>query len=102
MSTNGLAAQALGAKNLQAGARVDATAAAGVAGRGAIVRLRYPLIELALRIVGGDGEVGAGAAFFFEICWLSVPAALAKSWCCWASCSAYVRAPVILLTSATC
>lgn len=46
-----------GSEEPGAGARLYATAAAGVVGRGAIVLLRYPLIELALRIVGGDGEV---------------------------------------------
>jgi len=56
MSTTGLAAQALGAQNPQALARafMQPLLLALLAG-GAIVLLRYPLIELALRIVGGDG-----------------------------------------------
>lgn len=76
-----------GTKPAGAGARLYAAAAAGAAGRGAIVLLRYPLIELALQIVGGNGEVLEQARRFLEIRWLSAPAALAN-WCCWAGCSA--------------
>ena len=64
----------------------------------AIVLLRYPLIELALRIVGGDGEVLEQARRFLEIRWLSAPAALANLVLLgWLLGVQYVRAPVILL-----
>lgn len=99
MSTTGLAAQALGAKNPQALARafMQPLLLALLAG-GAIVLLRYPLIELALRIVGGDGEVLEQARRFLEIRWLSAPAALANLVLLgWLLGVQYVRAPVILL-----
>ena len=97
MSTTGLAAQALGHKPA-AGARLYAAAAAGAAGWGAIVLLRYPLIELALRIVGGNAEVLEQARRFLEIRWLSAPAALANLVLLgWLLGVQYVRAPVILL-----
>ncbi len=64
----------------------------------AIVLLRYPLIELALRIVGGNGEVLEQARRFLEIRWLSAPAALANLVLLgWLLGVQYVRAPVILL-----
>lgn len=64
----------------------------------AIVLLRYPLIELALKIVGGDGAVLEQARLFLEIRWLSAPAALANMVILgWLLGVQYVRAPVILL-----
>ncbi|WP_439075848.1 MATE family efflux transporter DinF [Serratia sarumanii] len=99
MSTTGLAAQALGAQNPQALARafMQPLLLALLAGA-AIVLLRYPLIELALRIVGGDGEVLEQARRFLEIRWLSAPAALANLVLLgWLLGVQYVRAPVILL-----
>ncbi|WP_308381588.1 MATE family efflux transporter DinF [Serratia marcescens] len=99
MSTTGLAAQALGAQNPQALARafMQPLLLALLAGA-AIVLLRYPLIELALRIVGGNGEVLEQARRFLEIRWLSAPAALANLVLLgWLLGVQYVRAPVILL-----
>ncbi|MFI8418405.1 MATE family efflux transporter DinF [Serratia sp. NPDC078593] len=99
MSTTGLAAQALGAKNPQALARafMQPLMLALLAGF-AIVLLRHPLIDLALRIVGGDPDVQVQARLFLEIRWLSAPAALANMVLLgWLLGVQYVRAPVILL-----
>ncbi|HID9471360.1 TPA: MATE family efflux transporter DinF [Serratia liquefaciens] len=99
MSTTGLTAQALGAQNPQGLARAFMqplllAALAGVA----IVLLRHPLIELALKIVGGDEAVLEQARLFLEIRWLSAPAALANMVILgWLLGVQYVRAPVILL-----
>ena len=99
MSTTGLTAQALGAQNPQALARafMQPLLLALLAGL-AIVLLRHPLIDLALQIVGGDGEVLTQARAFLEIRWLSAPAALANMVLLgWLLGVQYVRAPVILL-----
>ncbi|CAI1093945.1 MATE family efflux transporter DinF [Serratia proteamaculans] len=99
MSTTGLTAQALGAQNPQGLARafMQPLLLAVLAGA-AIVLLRYPLIELALKIVGGDGAVLEQARLFLEIRWLSAPAALANMVILgWLLGVQYVRAPVILL-----
>ncbi|CAI1084676.1 Multidrug export protein mepA [Serratia proteamaculans] len=99
MSTTGLTAQALGAQNPQGLARafMQPLLLAVLAGV-AIVLLRYPLIELALKIVGGDGAVLEQARLFLEIRWLSAPAALANMVILgWLLGVQYVRAPVILL-----
>lgn len=99
MSTTGLTAQALGAQNPQGLARafMQPLLLAVLAGM-AIVLLRYPLIELALKIVGGDGTVLEQARLFLEIRWLSAPAALANMVILgWLLGVQYVRAPVILL-----
>lgn len=99
MSTTGLTAQALGAQNPQGLARafMQPLLLAVLAGM-AIVLLRYPLIELALKIVGGDGAVLEQARLFLEIRWLSAPAALANMVILgWLLGVQYVRAPVILL-----
>ncbi len=99
MSTTGLTAQALGAQNPQGLARafMQPLLLAVLAGV-AIVLLRYPLIELALKIVGGDGAVLKQARLFLEIRWLSAPAALANMVILgWLLGVQYVRAPVILL-----
>lgn len=99
MSTTGLTAQALGAQNPQGLARafMQPLLLAVLAGV-VIVLLRYPLIELALKIVGGDGAVLEQARLFLEIRWLSAPAALANMVILgWLLGVQYVRAPVILL-----
>jgi MATE family multidrug resistance protein len=99
MGTTGLTAQALGAQNPQGLARafMQPLLLAVLAGM-AIVLLRYPLIELALKIVGGDGAVLEQARLFLEIRWLSAPAALANMVILgWLLGVQYVRAPVILL-----
>ncbi|MFN1142810.1 MATE family efflux transporter DinF [Serratia quinivorans] len=99
MSTTGLTAQALGAQNPQGLARafMQPLLLAVLAGA-AIVLLRYPLIELALKIVGGDRAVLEQARLFLEIRWLSAPAALANMVILgWLLGVQYVRAPVILL-----
>lgn len=99
MSTTGLTAQALGAQNPQGLARafMQPLLLAVLAGV-AIVLLRYPLTELALKIVGGDGAVLEQARLFLEIRWLSAPAALANMVILgWLLGVQYVRAPVILL-----
>ncbi|CAI1812372.1 MATE family efflux transporter DinF [Serratia proteamaculans] len=99
MSTTGLTAQALGAQNPPGLARafMQPLLLAVLAGV-AIVLLRYPLIELALKIVGGDGVVLEQARLFLEIRWLSAPAALANMVILgWLLGVQYVRAPVILL-----
>ncbi|TFZ49087.1 MATE family efflux transporter DinF [Serratia proteamaculans] len=99
MSTTGLTAQALGAQNPQGLARafMQPLLLAVLAGA-AIVLLRYPLIGLALKIVGGDGAVLEQARLFLEIRWLSAPAALANMVILgWLLGVQYVRAPVILL-----
>ncbi|CAI2451863.1 MATE family efflux transporter DinF [Serratia proteamaculans] len=99
MSTTGLTAQALGAQNPQGLARafMQPLLLAVLAGV-AIVLLRYPLIELALKIVGGGGAVLEQARLFLEIRWLSAPAALANMVILgWLLGVQYVRAPVILL-----
>ncbi|QGH61717.1 MATE family efflux transporter DinF [Serratia proteamaculans] len=99
MSTTGLTAQALGAQNPQGLARAFMQPLLlAVSAGAAIVLLRYPLIELALKIVGGDGAVLEQARLFLEIRWLSAPAALANMVILgWLLGVQYVRAPVILL-----
>ncbi|WP_435951706.1 MATE family efflux transporter DinF [Dryocola sp. BD626] len=99
MSTTGLTAQAFGANNPAALARalVQPLLLALVAGI-AIVALRYPLITLALNIVGGNEQVLEQARRFLEIRWLSAPASLANLVLLgWLLGVQYARAPVILL-----
>lgn len=99
MSTTGLTAQALGAQDREGLARalVQPLLLALVAGL-AIVLLRGPLIDLALYVVGGSGEVLEQARRFLEIRWLSAPAALANLVLLgWLLGMQYARAPVILL-----
>lgn len=99
MSTTGLAAQALGAQDAQGLARafMQPLLLAVLAGL-AIVLLRYPLIDTALQIVGGDGAVLEQARLFLETRWLSAPASLANMVILgWLLGVQYVRAPVILL-----
>ncbi|WP_435946543.1 MATE family efflux transporter DinF [Dryocola sp. BD586] len=99
MSTTGLTAQAFGANNPAALARALVqpllmALAAGIA----IIVLRYPLITLALNIVGGNEQVLAQARRFLEIRWLSAPASLANlALLGWLLGVQYARAPVILL-----
>ncbi len=99
MSTTGLTAQAFGANNPAALARalVQPLLMALVAGI-AIIVLRYPLITLALNIVGGNEQVLQQARHFLEIRWLSAPASLANLVLLgWLLGVQYARAPVILL-----
>lgn len=99
MSTTGLTAQAFGANNPAALARalVQPLGLALIAGF-AIVALRYPLINLALQIVGGNAQVLEQAHRFLEIRWLSAPASLANLVLLgWLLGVQYARAPVILL-----
>ncbi|WP_455426100.1 MATE family efflux transporter DinF [Dryocola sp. LX212] len=99
MSTTGLTAQAFGANNPAALARalVQPLGLALLAGF-AIVALRYPLINLALSIVGGNDQVLEQARRFLEIRWLSAPASLANLVLLgWLLGVQYARAPVILL-----
>jgi MATE family multidrug resistance protein len=99
MSTTGMTAQAFGAKDTPRLARalVQPLLLALIAGI-AIVIFRTPLIDLALRIVGGSEEVLAQARAFLEIRWLSAPASLANLVLLgWLLGVQYARAPVILL-----
>lgn len=99
MSTTGLTAQAFGANDPQRLARalVQPLMLALIAGL-AIVLLRYPLITLALHVVGGNEEVLYQARRFLEIRWLSAPASLANLVLLgWLLGVQYARAPVILL-----
>ncbi|WP_336818239.1 MATE family efflux transporter DinF [Cedecea sp. MMO-103] len=99
MSTTGLTAQAFGANDPQRLARalVQPLMLAMIAGL-AIVVLRYPLINLALHVVGGNDEVLYQARRFLEIRWLSAPASLANIVLLgWLLGVQYARAPVILL-----
>ncbi|WP_202305211.1 MATE family efflux transporter DinF [Dryocola clanedunensis] len=99
MSTTGLTAQAFGANNPAALARalVQPLGLALIAGF-VIVALRYPLINLALQIVGGNAQVLEQAHRFLEIRWLSAPASLANLVLLgWLLGVQYARAPVILL-----
>lgn len=99
MSTTGLTAQAFGANDPQRLARalVQPLMLALIAGL-AIVILRYPLITLALHVVGGNEEVLYQARRFLEIRWLSAPASLANLVLLgWLLGVQYARAPVILL-----
>ncbi|WP_259461792.1 MATE family efflux transporter DinF, partial [Enterobacter sp. R1(2018)] len=99
MSTTGLTAQAFGANNPAALARALVqpllmALAAGIV----IIVLRYPLITLALNIVGGNEQVLVQARRFLEIRWLSAPASLANLVLLgWLLGVQYARAPVILL-----
>lgn len=99
MSTTGLTAQAFGANNPTGLARalVQPLLMALVAGI-AIIVLRYPLITLALNIVGGNEQVLLQARRFLEIRWLSAPVSLANLVLLgWLLGVQYARAPVILL-----
>ncbi|ATF94691.1 Staphylococcal virulence regulator protein A [Cedecea neteri] len=99
MSTTGLTAQAFGANDPQRLARalVQPLMLALIAGF-AIVALRYPLINLALHVVGGNDEVLYQARRFLEIRWLSAPVSLANLVLLgWLLGVQYARAPVILL-----
>lgn len=99
MSTTGLTAQALGAKDSEKLARalVQPLLLALIAGL-AIVLLRGPLIELALSVVGGSRAVLEQAERFLAIRWLSAPASLANLVLLgWLLGVQYARAPVILL-----
>jgi len=63
-----------------------------------MVLLRHLLINLALRIVGGNFKVLEQARLFLDIRWLSVPAVLANMVLLgWLLGVQHVRAPVILL-----
>ncbi|MRT57882.1 MATE family efflux transporter DinF [Enterobacteriaceae bacterium RIT693] len=99
MSTTGLTAQAFGANDPQRLARalIQPLMLALIAGL-AIVLLRYPLIALALHVVGGSEDVLYQARRFLEIRWLSAPASLANLVLLgWLLGVQYARAPVILL-----
>lgn len=101
MSTTGLTAQAFGANDPQRLARalVQPLMLALIAGL-AIVVLRYPLITLALHVVGGNEELLYQARRFLEIRWLSAPASLANLVLLgWLLGVQYARAPVILLVA---
>lgn len=77
MRTTGLAAQALGAQSQQRLARafMQPLLLALLTGL-AMVLLRHPLIDLALRIVGGNVKVLEQPRLFLDIRWLSTPAVL--------------------------
>lgn len=99
MSTTGMTAQAFGAKDSHRLARalVQPMLLALIAGI-AIMLFRTPLIDLALRIVGGSEEVLTQARAFLEVRWLSAPASLANLVLLgWLLGVQYARAPVILL-----
>ena len=99
MSTTGLTAQALGAKDSEGLARALVQPLLLALGAGLlIVLLRGPLIDLALYVVGGSGDVLEQARRFLDIRWLSAPAALANLVLLgWLLGVQYARAPVILL-----
>ena len=99
MSTTGLTAQALGAKDSEGLARALVQPLLLALGAGlVIVLLRGPLIDLALYVVGGSGDVLEQARRFLDIRWLSAPAALANLVLLgWLLGVQYARAPVILL-----
>lgn len=99
MSTTGMTAQAFGAKDTHRLARalVQPMILAFIAGI-LIVLFRSPLINLALNIVGGNGDVLVQARAFLDIRWLSAPASLANLVLLgWLLGVQYARAPVILL-----
>ncbi|WP_312241036.1 MATE family efflux transporter DinF [Pantoea sp.] len=99
MSTTGLTAQAFGAGDRSALARalVQPLIIAFAAGL-VFILLRDPLSQLAVRIVGGDGEVLRQATLFIHIRWLSAPATLANLVILgWLLGVQYARAPVLLL-----
>ncbi|MBF1995742.1 MATE family efflux transporter DinF [Serratia symbiotica] len=99
MSTTGLAAQALGAQSQQRLARafMQPLLLALLTGL-AMVLLRHPLIDLALRIVGGNVKVLEQARLFLDIRWLSAPAVLVNMVLLgWLLGVQHVRAPVIFL-----
>lgn len=99
MSTTGLTAQAFGAKNPQALARALVQPLMLAQGAGLlIIVFKTPLINLALSIVGGSGEVLEQARRFLAIRWLSAPASLANLVLLgWLLGVQYARAPVVLL-----
>ncbi|MCX2868813.1 MATE family efflux transporter DinF [Kluyvera cryocrescens] len=99
MSTTGLTAQAFGAKDPQALARALVQPLLLALGAGLLIILfKNPLIDLALSIVGGSGEVLEQAQRFLAIRWLSAPASLANLVLLgWLLGVQYARAPVILL-----
>lgn len=99
MSTTGLTAQAFGAKNPQALARALVQPLLLALGAGLLIVLfKTPLINLALSIVGGSGEVLEQARRFLAIRWLSAPAGLANLVLLgWLLGVQYARAPVVLL-----
>lgn len=99
MSTTGLTAQAFGAKNPQALARALVQPLMLALGAGLLIILfKTPLINLALSIVGGSGEVLEQARRFLDIRWLSAPASLANLVLLgWLLGVQYARAPVVLL-----
>lgn len=99
MSTTGLTSQAFGAKNPQALARALVQPLLLALGAGLLIVLfRNPLIDLALSIVGGSGEVLEQARRFLSIRWLSAPASLANLVLLgWLLGVQYARAPVVLL-----
>ncbi|NIG88293.1 MATE family efflux transporter DinF [Serratia symbiotica] len=99
MSTTGLAAQALGAQSQQRLARafMQPFLLALLTGL-AMVLLRQPLIDLALRIVGGNVKVLEQARLFLDIRWLSAPAVLVNMVLLgWLLGVQHVRVPVIFL-----
>lgn len=99
MSTTGLTAQAFGAGDKSALARaltqpLIIALLAGVL----FIALRYPIIQLATHLVGGNPDVLEQAALFIQIRWLSAPATLANLVILgWLLGVQYARAPVILL-----
>lgn len=99
MSTTGMTAQALGAKDkvLLARAFVQPFLLAVLAGV-MILLFRHPLMEGAFHIVGGSQSVLEQARLFIEIRWISAPASLANLVILgWLLGIQYVRGPVILL-----
>ncbi|RWR03106.1 damage-inducible protein [[Pantoea] beijingensis] len=99
MSTTGLTAQAFGVGNKPALARalMQPLFIALVAGA-FFVLCKEPLSHLAIRIVGGNGEVLYQAHQFMSIRWLSAPATLANLVILgWLLGVQYARAPVVLL-----
>ncbi|XNM82271.1 MATE family efflux transporter [Escherichia coli] len=78
MSTTGLTPQLAWCQNPQALARaLVQPLLLALGARALIALLRTPIIDLALRIVGGSDAVLEQARRFLEIRWLSAPASLA-------------------------
>jgi len=99
MSTTGMTAQALGAKDNQLLARAFVQPFLLAVLAGVIILLfRHPLMELAFHVVGGSQSVLEQARLFTEIRWYSAPASLANLVILgWLLGIQYIRGPVILL-----
>lgn len=99
MSTTGMTAQALGARDNVRLARAFVQPFLLAVMAGVVIFLfRHPLMEGAFHIVGGSQSVLEQARLFLEIRWYSAPASLANLVILgWLLGIQYVRGPVILL-----